>query len=162
MAGRGGGRYAKPGARDPAVNRGPAVAGAVYLPRAGREGPPPPWPLPEQSDRERQLWTRLWATPAATMWEQLGWADVVARYARVLAEAEAPAAYEVEDEDGHGSKVILNRAAAESRAEARQLEDRLGLSPIAMLRLRWVITESPAVAEERESVVDVRSRLRLA
>lgn len=38
-------------------------------------------------------------------------------------------------------------------AEARQLEDRLGLTPMAMLRLRWEISDDDAVAEPSLVVV---------
>jgi hypothetical protein len=43
-------------------------------------------------------------------------------------------------------------------AEARQMEDRLGLSPMAMLRLRWEIQEDQ-VAEKRAQKSKPRRRL---
>jgi hypothetical protein len=58
-------------------------------------------------------------------WERLRLERVVARYASVLTIAES--------EDA--SAAILG--------EVRQLEDRLGLSPMAMLRLRWEIADAP-------------------
>jgi hypothetical protein len=141
------------------------------LPAAGRDGPTPDWPLGEdivtraklqiaenkvvdlanqlaagapvpgpltrakervaelqaivaiQHNRELELWQELWRLPQAIAWEQTGWTREVAGYVRwtVLGEA--------------GD---LNAA-----KEARQLSDRLGLSPLAMLRLRWEIIDQP-------------------
>jgi hypothetical protein len=71
---------------------------------------------------------------------------VVARYVVLLAEAEV------------GEPKVA--------AEVRQIEDRLGLSPMAMLRLRWEIAPDE-VAEQREqrtsspAKADVRARLRV-
>ncbi|MCO1575351.1 hypothetical protein M8C13_06200 [Crossiella sp. SN42] len=67
------------------------------------------------------LWAQLWATPQAWAWERLGWMVEPALYVRLLVAAEA----------GH----------LKSAAEARQWSDRLGLSPLALLRLRWEIAE---------------------
>lgn len=131
------GRIPKPGARQP--NRGLGAAGIRRLPRAGRQGKPPAWPLPEQTAREAELWRRLWQTPCAVAWEELGWVDQVARYARVEALAEL------------GDIRML--------PEARQLEDRLGLSPIALLRLRWEIVDDE-VDQPDLKVVSVRERLK--
>jgi len=81
------------------------------------------WPLDvKPSDRQRRLWAKLWRTPQAVAWERFEWSRVVARYVRVVLEAE----------DELDAKLL---------AEARQLEDRLGLTPLAMLRLRWTVAE---------------------
>jgi hypothetical protein len=130
-------RLPKPGSQRP--NRGLNAGARVVLPASGRRGRPPRWPLETQAERERVLWRRLWRTPQAVAWESLGWPDVVARYARLAAEAERP------------------HAGAPVRAEARQLEDRLGLSPRSMLLLRWTVGD-----QEPELVVlsDVRERLK--
>lgn len=121
----------------------PTIA-MTQLPRAGRQGDVPAWPLGRPSPREAELWARLWRTPQAVAWEQLGWADVVARYARQLVRAERRTA----------PVMVL--------AEVRQLEDRLGLSPMSLLRLRWEITdaEDDGRAEEGSDVLDIRERLR--
>ena len=55
------------------------------------------------------------------MWERLSYLRGVARYTRLLAVAES----------GDASAAILG--------EVRQLEDRLGLTPMAMRRLQWRI-----------------------
>lgn len=70
---------------------------------------------------------------------------VAARYCRKLLEAEMA-----------DSPVSL-------QAEVRQLEDRLGLSPMSMLRLRWEIAadELAAAREERTEVTTPAPRRRL-
>lgn len=108
-----------------------ATVAMTQLPAEGREGEPPAWPLSSKpSAAAAKIWARVWGTPQAVAWERLGWTDVVARYCRVLVEAEKP------------------KAAVGVMAEARQLEDRLGLSPMSMLRLRWEVVVDE-VAEQR-------------
>jgi hypothetical protein len=128
----------------------------LRLPRGGRKGKLPRWPFASQSDREKALWRRLWRTPASAAWELLGWHDIVARYARVLAEAELEGFDR--EESGEIVRIVERRVIANARMEARQLEDRLGLTPMAMARLRWVIVDEEP--EEKESAPDVRQRLR--
>lgn len=120
------------------------------LPAEGRKGATPDWPLGKPTVRERALWTRLWTTPQAVAWERLGWVDVVARYARQLVVAERR----------NPPVTVLS--------EVRQLEDRLGLTPLAMLRLRWEIAPDEvaaargdrAGAEAAAAARDPRARLR--
>lgn len=72
---------------------------------------------------EAELWAELWALPQAVEWERLRWHREVAQYVRWKAKAE--------------------QADLDAAKEARQLGDRLGLTPLAMLRLRWeVVAES--------------------
>lgn len=117
-----------------------ATVAMTQLPAEGRQGPPPAWPLPgllEDDEglfailegREAELWDELWATPQAVAWERLRWLRTVARYVR----------FEVRAETGD----------LKAGAEARLLEDRLGLSPQAMLRLRWEVS-ADEVAEQRD------------
>lgn len=73
--------------------------------------------LDAQQRVEAELWALLWALPQAVEWERSGWTREVAQYVRWKGRAEQG--------DMDASK------------EARQLADRLGLSPLAMLRLRW-------------------------
>jgi hypothetical protein len=68
---------------------------------------------------ERELWRDLWRTPQADIWEKLAWDREVAQYAR----------WKVRGELGD----------LDAAKEARQWSDRLGLNPLAMLRLRWEI-----------------------
>jgi hypothetical protein len=111
-------------------NRAKPLANVLKLPAEGRKGPPPPWPFGEIDAQEQDMWERLWATPMAVAWERLNWVDQVARYvqvARATRRKKAPwAAY----------------------AEARQMEDRLGLNPLALVRLRWEIS-ADELAEAR-------------
>lgn len=114
---------------------------ATRLPVSGRSGEPPKWPLSKQTPRERAVWSRVWATPQAVAWEQLGWYDEVARYCLLLATIDA------------------RKAKAIEMIEARQLADRLGLSPMSLLRLRWEIVDLPTESEEQK-VVELRSRIK--
>lgn len=95
----------------------------ITLPAEGRQGRAPAWPIGKPQPTETKLWRQLWSTPQAVAWEHLGWTRVVARYVRVVLEAEGPA----------GTAAILG--------EVRQLEDRLGLTPMSMKRLQWEIGE---------------------
>ena len=95
------------------------------LPADGRSGPVPPWPLSAPADDELSLWESLWQSPQATVWERTGVARTVARYVRTVTRAESPEA----------TGAILS--------EARRLEESLGLSPAALLRLRWEIVDGP-------------------
>lgn len=109
------------------------------LPANGREGPAPAWPWKLQTKEEKSLWALLWKKPQATVWEEIECADIVARYTRYYASGNTSLATEV-----------------------RQLEDRLGLSPMAMLRLRWEIDIDETQAEEEaapEGAIDIRARL---
>lgn len=111
----------------------------MVLPQGGRPGKPPKWPLPDVSDEEIGLWTQLWKLPQAVAWERIGSERVVARYCRLLAIAEM--------RESAGAAI---RGVAGLLGEVRQLEDRLGLSPMAMLRLRWQIS-TDEVAEKRQT-----------
>jgi len=118
---------------------------AMKLPASGRKGAAPKWPLPgKASANESAAWKQVWTTPQAVAWERLGWVRPVARYVRCLVQAEevgAPAA-------------LLG--------EVRQMEDRLGLSPMALLRLRWaVVADELADAGTTPSAPTPSSRARL-
>lgn len=117
-----------------------ARVGPVKLPAEGRQGDPPPWPLAgKPRAAEKAAWVELWATPQAVAWERLGWTRVVARYCRVMLAAE-----------------LLDK---DSLAEARQLEDRLGLTPKAMRLLLWEIV-SDEVTERRQESTSARGRIK--
>lgn len=109
-------------------NRPPEM---TQLPSEGRRGDPPSWPLPYPRKNELAIWADLWGMSQAVAWERLGMVRTVARYCRRLYEAEQK-----------NSPVMVN-------AEVRQLEDRLGLSPLAMKRLQWEIA-ADEVSEQRE------------
>ena len=125
----------------------------MRLPAEGRKGKVPAWPLPGKMQAgELAAWRELWATPHAVMWERLGWTRTVARYCRAMVAAEKPG------------------APAAVMAEARQLEVRLGLTPLAMARMQpaWVIVEDEVAQARTERVHDsaapaggARARLRV-
>lgn len=112
-------------------NAGPVMTDIPADARKGRR--PPAWPLPDgPSEAEHRLWLGLWRLPQASRWELMEWhRRLVARYVRSLAELEAAS--------GAQPTRLM--------AEVRQMEDRLGLSEQAMLKLRWRIV--PAGAEVR-------------
>lgn len=68
---------------------------------------------------EKKLWAALWKTPQATQWQKLGWTREVAQYVR--------------------HKVKAEGGSLDDAKEARQQADRLGLTPMSLLRLRWEI-----------------------
>lgn len=116
------------------------------LPQSGPDGPPPEWPLPDVSSRERELWDKLWTMPQAVAWSAMRCHDEVALYCRRFAIAEDP--------DATVNEVTL----------LRQLGDNLGLTIPGLNRNRWKIgrveqppTEKPArrpSARDRLKVVD--------
>jgi hypothetical protein len=129
----------KPESQQRRKGRGLGAAAAMRLPSTGRPGDPPAWPIKRQSKREKELWARVWATPQAVGWERLGWFDEVAIYVRLLVASERPKC----------PAIILG--------ERRQMADRLGLSPMSMLRLRWEITD---VGDDAgPNVVDIATRM---
>lgn len=112
-----------------------ARSGPMVLPAAGRRGRTPKWPL---TGDEPAIWSELWKTPQAAAWDGLGWTRVVARYALVALAAEQL------DKD--------------AMSEARQLEDRLGLTPKAMRLLLWTIEEDEKPPAPLTVVADDRWR----
>ncbi|WP_443714025.1 phage terminase small subunit [Rhodococcus rhodochrous] len=112
------------------------------LPAAGRPGRAPAWPMGKANRQQSALWRSLWSTPQAVAWEELGWTRVVARYAQVLLVCESP------------------ECTAAMLAEARQLEDRLGLSPMAMKRLQWEVETRPRESNGGDAKVTNIDRFR--
>ncbi|NUS17101.1 MAG: hypothetical protein HOY69_37860 [Streptomyces sp.] len=99
--------------------------------------------LDAQGQVEGELWADLWRLPQAVVWERLGWTREVAQYVRWKARAE--------------------QGDLDAAKEARQLADRLGLNPLALLRLRWEVAEDE-VAEQRTArrrPVSARQRLKV-
>lgn len=85
--------------------------------------------LAEQKALEAQLWRQLWRLPQAVVWERQHWLRDVAQYVR--------------------HKVLAELGDLNAAKEARQWSDRLGLSPMAMLRLRWQIVEDETAARRQ-------------
>lgn len=86
--------------------------------------------LASAAQMELELWRDLWKLPQAVEWERLKWTRDVAQYVRY--------------------KVLAELGDLPSGKEARQYSDRLGLSPLAMLRLRWSVVEDE-VARRRNA-----------
>jgi hypothetical protein len=87
-----------------------------------------------------EIWAQLWRTPQSVQWERQGWTRVVARYCRTLMAAEGL------DKD--------------CMAEARQLEDRLGLTPKSMRMLLWQVVDDE-VGEKRDQKAAESARGRI-
>lgn len=112
-----------------------ATPGFKLLPHEGRTGPAPPWPLEgEPTRQELAKWSDLWTLPQSVEWERIRCYDTVALYVRVFAEASLP---------GVDTKLI---------AEVRQLDSVIGLSPKAMMSLRWE-TDEPLEDDEPDALV---------
>lgn len=105
---------------------GTGKSGWIQLPAEGRKGRTPAWPL---DGRAPAGWKELWKKPQAIMWEHNGDQLVVARYLHIRNLVGQPRYAD-----------LINAAAL---SELRQLEDRLGLSPMALKRLQWEITGDP-------------------
>lgn len=72
-----------------------------------------------QREMELQLWKELWSTPQAVVWDKLAFNREVAQYVRW--------------------KVLGELGDLNAAKEARAWSDRLGLHPLAMLRMRMEI-----------------------
>jgi len=85
--------------------------------------------LARKATSDWALWVELWGTPQAAAWERMGagLVRVVARYV-----------------------VTVRQSMSDPRLlpEVRQLEDRLGLNPMAMRRLGWEVARDE-VSERR-------------
>ena len=119
--------------------------GTVMLPASGYDGDVPKYPLSPARAGESALWRELWTLPQANAWTRFGWSREVALYVRWLLEAEA--------------------GDTDAAREARMLSDRLGLSPLALLRLRWEIVPDDQIpghapAPTPAGVTDIRSRVK--
>ena len=122
-----------------------AVVPMTQLPLGGRRGAAPAWPDGIEAPDSLDLWAELWATPAAAAWERLNSHHQVARYVALLGLAEKMVG------DGRFQPQVF--------AEVRQLEDRLGLNPLAMLRLRWEVSADEVAAARAERPATSRPRV---
>lgn len=114
-------------APNPNARRRNARPDWVSLPADGRRGKTPKWPL---GGRTPAGWVELWRLPQAVMWERDNAVIQIATYLTVR-----NAAHEAL-RNGEPNAALLS--------ELRQIEDRLGLSPMALKRLQWEITQKPA------------------
>lgn len=117
----------------------------VQLPAAGRKGRAPKWPL---EGRAPAGWADLWKLPQAVMWEKSNSAMQVANYLLIRMTAQ--------------KALFAGEPNAALLAEMRQIEDRLGLSPMAMRRMQWEIAESDRSSGSAScgKVIDANERFR--
>lgn len=94
----------------------------------------------QQRELEDTLWADLWILPQACEWERLGWLRDVAQYTR--------------------HKVMAELGDMDSAREARQWSDRLGLSPMSMLRLRWQVVADEVGEKREQKSSGARGRIR--
>lgn len=114
----------------------------VQLPAQGYTGQVPDWPLSRALKAEKLAWEQLWRLPQAAAWAQLNVGRTVARYVRALIVAES------------------RESTAFQLSEVRQLEDRLGLTPMSMLRLRWEVVHDELAEVKAEKRHQPERRLR--
>lgn len=100
------------------------------LPVAGYAGLVPEWPLASASEGELAMWERYWRKPQAAAWAAMSLVDEVALYVRAF--------------------LIGADGDVKAMTESRQIGDRLGLNPTAMLKNRWRV-RSDELGEQRES-----------
>lgn len=111
-------------APNPNARRRNARPDWVELPVEGRSGRAPAWPL---KGRAPAGWASLWKLPQAVMWERQRCEVLVARY--LLARH---AAFD---------SLLSDEPNASLVKAPTELEDRLGLSPMSLKRLQWIVPE---------------------
>ena len=130
-----------PPPKHPSQKRRPSTSKLTQLPAEGRQGRAPKWPFAESTSTERKLWGELWRTPQAVMWERTHAHREVAAYVRW--------------------SLLAEMGVIKAAPEARQLADRLGLTPLALRRLEWEIVEDEVTAK-REVASEQSARARLS
>lgn len=83
--------------------------------------------IEQATDAEVALWSDLWATPQAVIWDESHAHREVAQYVRW--------------------KVRAEQGDLKAASEARQLSDRLGLNPLALMRLRAEVEHADEVEQ---------------
>jgi len=106
------------------------------LPARGRQGPAPKLPATRKWTKPtRDAWALLWSKPQAVAWDQDG--------STMFAWAEC-----------HHDSLVASRnerSVSAIHGEMRQIEDRHGLNPNAMLQLRWRIVDDEGVVVSQPS-----------
>ena len=105
------------------------------LPAEGYDGPAPAWPLPEQSDREAELWEWAWSTPQACAWSMPSerWrSQIVARWVRQAVRCE-----------GEG-------ASAADHGQLHRYADQIGLTTAGLREMGWKVSVDEVAAERVE------------
>ena len=104
------------------------------LPAQGYEGPVPAFPLPEQSEREAEVWADLWRTPQACAWSMPSesWrVRTVALYARTVVRCESP------------------EAGAALLSQLHRFADQIGMTTAGLAEMGWKVAVDE-VAGKRE------------
>ena len=86
--------------------------------------------IEQAGDAEKALWADLWGTPQAVIWEEAHAGREVAQYVRW--------------------KIRAEQGDIDAAKEARMLSDRLGLNPLALLRLRAEVERTDEVEDRGE------------
>jgi hypothetical protein len=134
-------RQMKAAERADALSQPEAYGEWTELPKSGRTGRVPAWPLPTRTNAaERKLWNRLWKMPQAIMWEHDGQELQVALYVRRFLEAEE-----------RGAPSALTNAVL-------RMQDALGISELGMRSLRWRIVDRTVAAKEPAAAPVARKR----
>lgn len=140
-----------------AVTRVRPAANVRILPAEPRPGPAPNWPAPGgklMNAYTTKLWERVWNTPMGWAWEELGFHDDVARY--VLARQWYD---HMDPENEPTSKLSL------AVKQVQDLEDRLGLNHMGLIRNRWQIDRDGTLPDGRDKelvakVTPIKKRVR--
>lgn len=137
--------------------RNAPVIPTTVLPAAGRTGAAPRPPKAYELGKAGAAWWKwAWHTPQATAWSA-GDLYAIARRASIEDDMAALAAVEgldavdafdaLDDHSGQPFRQLIQRLAALATSkiglakEARELDDRLGLTPKALAQLRWSIDD---------------------
>ena len=100
------------------------------LPNEGYAGEPPDFPLPGPSDRETELWSRVWGTPQACAWSIQPWRwYVVGQWVR----------WSVRAEDVEASAAVV--------AAVIRFADQIGLTPAGLKENGWAIAADEVAAK---------------
>ena len=121
--------------KDPNSRRSSGLS-LTALPAEGYTGPIPEWPLPEQSEREAEVWAQTWRTPQAAAWATASesWRTrTVALWVRLTVRCESP------------------EAPASLLAQLHRFADQIGMTTAGLSEMGWKIA-TDEVAEKRAEV----------
>lgn len=105
------------------------------LPAEGYNGPIPKFPLPEQSEREAEVWRELWRTPQACAWSlpSEAWRlRSIAMYCRVSVRCEA--------ED----------VPASFYAQVHRFADQIGMTSAGLALMGWKVAEDEVAKKAQQ------------
>jgi hypothetical protein len=104
----------------------------TVLPREGRKGRAPKFPLEDPTAQELTLWATLWKKPQAVMWDRLGLQLQVAAYTRTF----------LESVSRFGSPTL--------KTAALRMEGELGISIPGMHQHRWKFSDDEVAAKRAQ------------